>query len=123
MEAMTLEESNTRPAWAVLLRLELIFTVLPALLLPALILVLKSISPGIMVGVILLGMGYLLPASLVVNSLGYKTINGDTPLPGPDMSLTTLMILVVTHAVLVAAFFLICRSLGSWIDRERARSI
>jgi hypothetical protein len=102
-----------------LLRAQLIFTVCPAVLLPASALVLGAIFPGGALTLLYLFFFYFLPASLIANSLGYKTVEGAPPLPVPASSLTALMVLLAVHATLVALVFLVWQAMAVSLRRAR----
>jgi hypothetical protein len=92
-----------------LLRIELLFTVCPAVLFPSVAMILMLISPAAGFGVLVLFVIYLSPATAIVNSLGYKTMEGAPPLPLPASSFTALILILAAQAVLVAAIFLAWR--------------
>ena len=111
-------QNQPHPIGAGLMKFELILTVLPVILFSALVQVANLVSPSMAVGLTLLGMGCLLPAFILVKALGYKTPEGGDPLPLPDMSTITFVVLIAAHALLVAAAYLICRIVRRWLDRQ-----
>jgi hypothetical protein len=104
-----------------LLRMELLFTVCPVVLFPGVAMILMLISPAAGFGVLMLFVVYLSPASAIVNSLGYKTMEGAPPVPLPASSFTALILILAAQAILVAAIFLAWRMTATtvrWVRRK-----
>ncbi len=114
-------EDGKTPFLRRLLRIELLFTVYPVVLFPGAAVILMLISPAAGYGVLMLFVVYLSPASAIVNSLGYKTMEAAPPLPLPASSFTSLMRILAAQAVLVAAIFLAWRMTATtvrWVRRK-----
>jgi len=104
-----------------LLRAEMRFTVMPAVLLPSAAVVLMAIFPGGAIALLYVFFFYLLPASLIANGLGYRTVVGAPPLPLPASSVTQLVVLLAFHATLVALLFLVWHAFAAtmrWARRK-----